>query len=70
MSAPKGLLGLEHVADIYSEESGCFAELSPEDLRRAGISPGLVRLSIGYTGSLEQRWDQLVEALRLLGMIR
>ncbi|MBO9436475.1 hypothetical protein J7394_19835 [Ruegeria sp. R13_0] len=27
----KGLLGLEHVADINSEESGCFADLSPED---------------------------------------
>lgn len=29
----------------------------------AGISSGLVRMSIGITGSLEQRWAQLHEAL-------
>lgn len=29
----------------------------------AGIKRGLVRLSIGISGSLEQRWAQLKEAL-------
>lgn len=38
------------------------SELSEEDLRRAGIEPGLVRMSVGFTGSLEQRWDQLERA--------
>jgi len=44
------------------------SELSPEDQQRAGISPGLVRLSIGYTGSAEQRWQQLLAALKATGM--
>ena len=44
--------------------SSTSSELSEEDRRRAGISPGLVRMSIGYTGTLEQRWSQLRRALR------
>lgn len=41
----------------------------PEDaLSRAGISPGLVRLSVGYTGTLEQRWRQLQDALEILNL--
>ncbi len=43
------------------------SELGPEDLAAAGITPGLVRLSVGLTGTLEQRWGQLEEALRLTG---
>ncbi len=38
------------------------SELSEEELRRAGIAPGLVRMSVGYTGTLEQRWSQLQRA--------
>lgn len=43
------------------------SELSDEDLRKAGIAPGLVRISIGYTGSLEQRWQQFEAAIHTLG---
>lgn len=43
--------------------SSTSSELSPEDMRRAGISPGLVRFSIGITGSLEQRWAQMESAI-------
>jgi methionine-gamma-lyase len=39
------------------------SEMSEEDQDRAGISPGLVRISIGYSGSLEQRWSQFHAAL-------
>ncbi len=39
------------------------SELPPEDRDRAGILPGLVRISIGYTGTLEQRWRQMEDAL-------
>ncbi len=39
------------------------SELSEEERREAGIAPGLVRISIGYTGSVEQRWGQMVTAL-------
>jgi len=48
--------------------SSTSSEMSPADLSRAGISPGLIRVSIGYTGSLEQRWDQLQDALERLGV--
>jgi methionine-gamma-lyase len=44
--------------------SSTASEMEEQDLRRAGISPGLVRVSIGYTGTVEQRWAQLVDALR------
>ena len=42
------------------------SELSEADQKKAGISPGYVRISIGYTGSLEQRWRQFSEALKQL----
>ena len=32
------------------------------------IKPGLVRMSLGFTGSLEQRWEQLALALRAVGV--
>ena len=35
---------------------------------KAGISPGLVRMSVGYTGTTEQRWRQLQSALERLGI--
>jgi len=44
--------------------SSTSSEMDPEDLAVAGIRPGLVRLSIGYTGSLEQRWAQMEGVLR------
>jgi methionine-gamma-lyase len=43
--------------------SSTSSELSDEDRGAAGISPGLLRISIGYTGTLEQRWSQLRAAL-------
>jgi methionine-gamma-lyase len=43
--------------------------MSEEDKQEAGISPGLVRVSIGYTGTLEQRWRQLESALQKTGML-
>jgi len=49
--------------------SSTSSELDDDDLRRAGIAPGLVRMSIGYTGSVEQRWEQLESALRDVGVI-
>ncbi|KAL6748161.1 Cys/Met metabolism PLP-dependent enzyme-domain-containing protein [Haematococcus lacustris] len=38
------------------------SELSSAELASSGISAGYVRMSIGITGSLEQRWLQLKEA--------
>jgi methionine-gamma-lyase len=48
--------------------SSTSSELSADDQKKAGIRPGLVRLSIGYTGTLDQRWTQLHDALRILNM--
>ncbi|KAE8717515.1 Methionine gamma-lyase [Hibiscus syriacus] len=33
-------------------------ELNDKEKTLAGISPGLLRMSIGYTGTLEQKWSQ------------
>lgn len=44
------------------------SELSDEDLRAAGISPGLVRLSMGITGDLEDRWGEFERGLHAVGL--
>ncbi len=44
--------------------SSTSSELTEEEQAAAGICPGLVRISIGLTGSLEQRWRQLEDAAR------
>ncbi|MBT8486356.1 MAG: aminotransferase class I/II-fold pyridoxal phosphate-dependent enzyme [Phycisphaerales bacterium] len=49
--------------------SSTSSEMSEDAQERAGISPGLVRMSVGYTGSLEQRWRQLHEGLWEVGML-
>jgi methionine-gamma-lyase len=67
--------GLMAVSLGYSETlMSCSAastssEMPDEELVRAGIAPGLVRLSIGYTGTLEQRWSQLQSVLQAMGMM-
>jgi len=49
--------------------SSTSSELSEEEQRSAGITPGLVRISIGYTGTLEQRWEQFESMLRKHGFL-
>jgi len=49
--------------------SSTSSELTDEDKSAAHISPGLLRLSIGYTGTTEQRWNQLTEALKRVGAV-
>jgi len=39
------------------------SEMTEEDKDAAGISPGLVRMSVGITGTMKQRWQQLESAL-------
>lgn len=43
--------------------SSTSSEMSEEAQDRAGISPGLVRFSIGITGSIEERWNQMKQAI-------
>lgn len=40
------------------------SELPQEERWKAGLSDGLLRMSVGYTGSLEQRWEQLERAVK------
>jgi len=49
--------------------SSTSSEMTDEDKKVAQISPGLVRLSIGYTGTTEQRWAQLFAALERVGAV-
>ena len=43
--------------------SSTSSEMNEEEKGLAGISPGLIRMSIGYSGTLEQRWSQFENAL-------
>lgn len=43
--------------------SSTSSEMSAEEQELAGISPGLVRMSVGYIGTLEQKWSQFEKAL-------
>lgn len=45
------------------------SELSEKEQEETGISQGLVRMSIGYSGTVEQRWSQLLEALTHLNLL-
>ena len=45
------------------------SELNPEEQHEIGLSPGLVRLSLGYTGSLETRLEQVERAVRTVGLV-
>jgi methionine-gamma-lyase len=44
------------------------SEMGEEEMRKTGITPGLLRISVGYTGSVEQRWRQMNDALAELGV--
>lgn len=44
--------------------SSTSSEISNEEQTQMGLSPGLVRLAIGYTGSLAARLDQITRAIK------
>ena len=48
--------------------SSTSSEIPPEDQSRMGLSPGLVRISVGYTGALSQRMLQLEKAVKKIGL--
>lgn len=49
--------------------SSVSSEMTEADLSLAGIGKGLLRVSVGYTGTVEQRWKQLKSALQDVGVI-
>ena len=50
--------------------SSTSSEISPEEQREMGLSPGLVRFSIGYTGPLEMRLAQIERAAKAVGLAK
>jgi len=61
-------VSLGYYDTLMSCPAGTTSSEMPEEQRaEAGISPGLVRMSIGYTGTLEQRWRQLATVLEEVG---
>ncbi|XP_043687929.1 methionine gamma-lyase-like [Telopea speciosissima] len=43
--------------------SSTSSEMNAVEKKMAGISPGLIRMSIGYSGTLGQKWSQFEKAL-------
>ncbi|KAG6577768.1 Methionine gamma-lyase, partial [Cucurbita argyrosperma subsp. sororia] len=43
--------------------SSTSSEMSREEKELAGISPGLIRMSVGYIGTLDQKWSQFEKAI-------
>jgi len=48
--------------------SSTSSEIPPEDQKTMGLSPGLLRFSIGYTGDLDTRLNQLERAVKSIGL--
>ena len=49
--------------------SSTSSEIPPEDQEKMGLSPGLIRMAIGYTGSLDERIKQIERAVKSVGLI-
>ena len=49
--------------------SSTSSEISDEEQEVMGLSPGLLRISIGLTGSLEERINQLERAVKLVSFL-
>lgn len=49
--------------------SSTSSEISPEDQSRMGLSPGLLRIAVGITGTLEERVEQLERGVRKVGLV-
>jgi methionine-gamma-lyase len=55
---------------ISCSSSSTSSEVPPEDQHKIGLSPGLVRLSIGFTGSLAARLEQIERAVKKVGVVK
>lgn len=45
------------------------SEVPVEDQARMGLSPGLVRISVGFTGRLSERIEQIERGVRAVGLV-
>ncbi len=63
-------VSLGYFDSLMSASAGSTSsELGEDALEDAGISPGLVRMSVGITGGIEERWAQLERACRAVGLV-
>lgn len=49
--------------------SSTSSEISEKEQKKMGLSPGLVRIAMGYTGSLEKRIEQIDRAVKKVGIL-
>lgn len=49
--------------------SSTSSEIPSEEQSAMGLSPGLVRISVGYTGGLQERADQIMRAVATAGIV-
>ena len=49
--------------------SSTSSEIAPEDQKKMGLSPGLLRISMGFTGVLEDRLEQIERAIRAVKLV-
>jgi methionine-gamma-lyase len=49
--------------------SSTSSEISEMDQRKMGLSPGLLRIAIGYTGDLKSRKEQIARAVKQVGLV-
>jgi methionine-gamma-lyase len=54
---------------ISCSSSSTSSEVPPEDQAKIGLSPGLVRISVGFSGSLAARVEQLERAVKKAGLV-
>ena len=54
---------------MSNPRSSTSSEMTDEDMAIADIGAGLIRMSVGFTGSIEQRWQQLKSSLADVGVI-
>ncbi len=49
--------------------SSTSSEISEEEQKKMGLSPGLLRIAIGYTGGLDERIAQIERAVKAVGLV-
>ena len=49
--------------------SSTSSEIPPEDQAKMGLSPGLLRISVGLTGKLSDRMEQMTAAVKKAGIV-
>ncbi len=54
---------------LSCSSSSTSSEIDAEEQSRIGLSPGLLRVSVGFTGSLDERIAQMERAVRRVGLV-